>query len=367
MMWNPFKLLQTLGYFRVAGSLKGIAEMVMPASAPISFPAPSIATPAVLTVGLSAAAQTDLAQALAPLAYRVEAAESLDQGAANFRQEWVNVPILVWMADTSEPAMGQWQQLVTQLSTTPAYSEATLIDFRHPTPSIQALWGSLDDVVMGGVSDSQVRWQEALVFTGQVSTANSGGFASIRTRNLEPPLSLAQWQGTTLYAQGDGQRYKWILRDSPGWDSLAHCRSFDTMTEQPITIRTPFLDMVATSRARTVPQAAPLNPAQICSMQLMLSKFEYDGDLNPSFQPGPFRLAISQVGMYRDAPKPLVVLPAPLETAIENIQPTLAAAGLTGIMPTANGFSLVGATRELPGWVDPEVVRQICQTLMQAI
>ena len=105
---------------------------------------------------------------------------------------------------------------------------------------MQELWGALDDVVMGGVSSSQARWNDGLIFTGNVSTENSGGFASIRTRNVNPPINLAQWQGTVLHLKGDGQRYKWILRDSPGWDSLAYVRSFDTEADFPLTVRTPF-------------------------------------------------------------------------------------------------------------------------------
>ena len=187
--------------------------------------------------------------------------------------------------------------------------------WRHPTPAIKELWGSLDDVVMGGVSASQVVWNDGLMFTGNVSTANSGGFASIRTRNVDPPMNLAQWQGTVLHVNGDGQRYKWILRDNSGWDSLAYSRSFDTKADSPLAIRTPFQDMVATFRAKTKPDASPLNPSQICSLQLMLSKFEYDGELNPTFQVGEFKLEVSRIGVFREAPKPVVLLPAWQEIA----------------------------------------------------
>ncbi len=34
------------------------------------------------------------------------------------------------------------------------------------------------------------------VFAGSVTTANNGGFASVRTRNLEPPLDLSGGRGT---------------------------------------------------------------------------------------------------------------------------------------------------------------------------
>ncbi|KAG2496036.1 hypothetical protein HYH03_005958 [Edaphochlamys debaryana] len=42
----------------------------------------------------------------------------------------------------------------------------------------------------------------------------------------------------------------------------------------------------------------PLDPSCIASIQIMLSKFEYDGQLNPSFRRGPFRLPIAHIGSY---------------------------------------------------------------------
>lgn len=43
-------------------------------------------------------------------------------------------------------------------------------------------WGPLDDVVMGGVSESnfaRIQSGNEAVFSGRVSAANNGGFASV--------------------------------------------------------------------------------------------------------------------------------------------------------------------------------------------
>ena len=45
-------------------------------------------------------------------------------------------------------------------------------------------------------------------------------------------------------------------------------------------------------------QALPLDPRRISSIQIMLSKFEYDGQLNPAFRRGQFRLPISSISTY---------------------------------------------------------------------
>ncbi|MDX2273379.1 MAG: CIA30 family protein [Cyanobacteriota bacterium] len=165
--------------------------------------------------------------------------------------------------------------------------------------SAPQLWGSLDDVVMGGVSQSYLQFlPDQAIFEGSVSTANSGGFVSVRTRNFDPPLDLSAYQGIQLRLQGDGQRYKFFLRNDSGWDSLAYYQGFDTQAGEWMTVRIPFADLVPIFRAKTVNGATPFNPAQVSSLQIMLSKFEADGLLNPHFHSGSFRLAIASIGVY---------------------------------------------------------------------
>ena len=174
-----------------------------------------------------------------------------------------------------------------------------LIDFTQSQRDPSELWGPLDDVVMGGVSQSQAQSSaEGLLFTGNVSTDNSGGFASIRTRNFDPALNLSGHQGIALRLKGDGQRYKFFIRDSTGWDSLAYAISFDTKAGEWMTIQLPFTDMKPVLRAKIVDAAPQLNLQKIASLQLMLSKFEYNRQLNPSFAPGQFTLAIESIGVY---------------------------------------------------------------------
>lgn len=181
----------------------------------------------------------------------------------------------------------------------PPQIQANIIfDFRQPTPELRNLWGALDDVVMGGVSSSSTQLQsEGLVFSGVVSTANSGGFASVRTRNFEPPLNLSAYQGIKLWVKGDGQRYKFFLRDSNPWDSVAHAYSFDTPVNQWVRVEIPFSAMKPVQRAKVI-DYPPLNPAEIYSLQFMLSKFEYDGSLNPRFTPGTFQLTIQCIEVF---------------------------------------------------------------------
>ncbi|MEM9161951.1 MAG: CIA30 family protein [Cyanobacteria bacterium P01_F01_bin.4] len=180
----------------------------------------------------------------------------------------------------------------------PALHANVVFDFQQPTEDLRQLWGALDDVVMGGVSASSAQLQpEGMLFTGYVSTENSGGFASVRTRNFEPALNLSTYTGIRLRVRGDGQRYKFFLRDSTAWDSVAYAYSFDTVADEWVEVRIPFADMKPVQRARTIDYRA-LDSGRIYSLQFMLSKFEYDRALNPHFTPGTFQLLIQSIEVY---------------------------------------------------------------------
>ncbi|MGB0563245.1 MAG: CIA30 family protein [Spirulinaceae cyanobacterium] len=181
----------------------------------------------------------------------------------------------------------------------PVVAAGYLFDFRSPDVTFDQTWGAVDDVVMGGVSASGfTQTPEGAVFAGEVSIQNSGGFASVRSRNFSPPLNLQNATGLQLRVKGDGQRYKFLVRDAEGWDRLAYSTSFDTVADTWITIQIPFSEMQPVFRAKTVPDAPPLNSGAIYALQLMLSKFEYDGQLNPNFEAGEFSLLVESIAVY---------------------------------------------------------------------
>src|SRR6476469_9159386 len=153
-----------------------------------------------------------------------------------------------------------------------------------------------DDIVMGGTSESSiVLTDNTAIFTGNVSTANSGGFASVRTRNFDPPLNLTGFSGLQLRVKGDGKRYKLIVRSEAKWDGIGYCYSFDTVYNIWITVNVPFDELIPVFRAKTVKDGSKFDASSIFSFQLMLSKFEYDGALNPKFTPGLFQLELESI------------------------------------------------------------------------
>lgn len=167
-------------------------------------------------------------------------------------------------------------------------------------------WGALDDVVMGGVSQSSFQIDPkgsenggpTGFFKGIVSTANNGGFTSIRTKNFDVAENLSAYDGLELRLKGDGRRYKLIVRTSRDWDTVGYTVGFDTVKDQWQSVQLPFSSLRPIFRAKTVADAQPFDPSQIISLQLMFSKFEYDGKLNPTFVEGPFELPISSIHAY---------------------------------------------------------------------
>ena len=169
------------------------------------------------------------------------------------------------------------------------------------------MWGDLSDPVMGGVSQSTFETEltggegggPTGVFRGSISTANRGGFASIRTRNFDTPLDLRGMSGLEIRLLGDGNRYKFFVRTQPGWDAPAFAQSFDTVAGAWQTVKLPFAGFRPIFRARTMQAAPPLEPKTVYSVQVMLSKFEYDEELNPKFRSGPFSLKVSSISAYK--------------------------------------------------------------------
>ncbi|XP_047315296.1 protein HIGH CHLOROPHYLL FLUORESCENCE PHENOTYPE 173, chloroplastic [Impatiens glandulifera] len=172
--------------------------------------------------------------------------------------------------------------------------------------SRELIWGALDDVVMGGVSESTFQIDPmgsenggpSGLFKGVVSTTNNGGFTSIRTKNFSVAEDLSAYDGLELRLKGDGRRYKLIVRTSRDWDTIGYTAGFNTVEGQWQSVHVPFSSLKPIFRAKTVMGAPPFDPSGIISLQLMFSKFESDGKLNPTFKEGAFQLPVSRIRAY---------------------------------------------------------------------
>ena len=175
--------------------------------------------------------------------------------------------------------------------------------------------GSLDDVVMGGASKSIID-PTTMLWSGTVTTANNGGFAGVRTQLIDPPLDLSAAAGLKVTLRGgSGMRFKFLLRDDEDWNGVGWCTSFDTTAPsadndrhttqdnlplESTEITIPFSTLIPTQYARTLPLEGlrSFDATSVTTLQLTLSKFEYNGGLNPSFATGPFSLTIESIEAY---------------------------------------------------------------------
>ncbi len=99
-----------------------------------------------------------------------------------------------------------------------------LFDFRDP--GAVAEWGAIDDRVMGGVSNSRMRYDLAghAVFEGNVSLERNGGFASIRSTSADRGKSDAQI--CFIEARTTSKRFKLNLLTDDAFDSINYQASF---------------------------------------------------------------------------------------------------------------------------------------------
>ena len=75
-------------------------------------------------------------------------------------------------------------------------------------------WFTVDDVVMGGRSNSsfEINEQGNAVFSGKVSLENNGGFSSLR--HVCPKFDMQDFQTIAIRLKGDGHRYQLRIKSS---------------------------------------------------------------------------------------------------------------------------------------------------------
>jgi hypothetical protein len=135
----------------------------------------------------------------------------------------------------------------------------------------------INDDVMGGQSRSQVlRTNTGLLFEGDVSLANGGGFASFRAPLRLPP-DVAALQ---VDFRGDDRRYRFVLRTDEGSGSAQYQAPF-VAPRARTTLRFVPGDFIARIRGRPV-VAPPLRLADVRAFGLLISEG----------QSGPFRIEV---------------------------------------------------------------------------
>jgi uncharacterized surface protein with fasciclin (FAS1) repeats len=151
--------------------------------------------------------------------------------------------------------------------------------------SVAQQWLSVNDNVMGGISEGGFRISEdnTLVFSGNLSLENRGGFTSIRTRPAD--LNLDGYDRIALRVKGDGRTYYLNLMTSSRRTASSYRAPIKTKNGTWQEVRVDLNDFVYTSFGRIVAGAAPLKASDVQSVGITLA----------DKKAGPFRLELSWI------------------------------------------------------------------------
>jgi len=143
-------------------------------------------------------------------------------------------------------------------------------------------WRSVNDGVMGGVSSGGMsKIGDVLVFAGELSLENNGGFASVR-RLAEQDLTGAT--RVRIEVRGDGREYQFRIRHKNSFDGVAW-RALFTAEDDWQTVEMALDQFVPVFRGRTVARAGPVVASEIQQIGFLLA----------DKKAGPFKLEIRHI------------------------------------------------------------------------
>jgi len=156
--------------------------------------------------------------------------------------------------------------------------------FRFDAPGSVSGWRAIDDAVMGGVSTSAISYVpgDGAVFSGFVSLANNGGFASVRSPSF---AALGAGGAFLLTVRGDGKRYKFSVRTDAVFDGVSYQAAFQPPPGEWAVVRLAAADFLPKWRGRIVDDALPLDPARAQQLGLLIA----------DLQAGAFRLEVGAI------------------------------------------------------------------------
>jgi len=171
-----------------------------------------------------------------------------------------------------------------------APADVVVVDFTAPA-SVDG-WSTQNDTVMGGVSSATVGWSEgAMVFSGDLSLANNGGFTSA-VSPLDPVLGELSAGAEAFVIEGVGDGRVYVLQLIGGQGGQQRWTQPFTVPEgsqQLVSgqVVLPFSDFTATDFRLNPAEAEPVDPSTLIGVAIYLV----------DDQPGPFRLAINSLAV----------------------------------------------------------------------
>lgn len=101
-------------------------------------------------------------------------------------------------------------------------------------------WRIVNDGVMGGLSSSKaiVNNDNKIIFSGNVSLENNGGFASLRSPVKD--YDFSEFTGLELKLKTDGKLYSISMKETSYFTGYFYTKSFETKKDEWIVVQIPF-------------------------------------------------------------------------------------------------------------------------------
>lgn len=164
--------------------------------------------------------------------------------------------------------------------------KSTLADFT--LRETRALWKVVNDDVMGGISTSTVAVGEysSLLFSGEVSLQNNGGFASLRSPVDD--YDFSNYEGFLIKVKGDGKTYSMSFRQTKYFTGYNYNLKFETEKDKWQIIKLPFKDFKLKYYGREVNDSNSSNKKEIKQLSILIS----------DKQEGLFKIEIEWIKLY---------------------------------------------------------------------
>jgi len=166
-----------------------------------------------------------------------------------------------------------------------AAADVVLVDLNDA--SAVAAWTTINDPVMGGLSTSRITFGDGgLVFSGNISLENNGGFASARSpQNPDIGLKATGAKSLRVRALGDGKTY--VVKVGAAGQPWSYIQRFSTEAAVQRTYDLPIEGFQAVGMRLDPAPYAPqtLDPSSISQVAIYIL----------DEQQGPFALTISAI------------------------------------------------------------------------
>jgi len=167
-------------------------------------------------------------------------------------------------------------------------------------------WSRLDDVIMGGSSESTASATETTITWEGTLVKEGGGFCGAKADLGQ--VDLSGYDGLVLKVRSNGQRYKLSVKTGAAGNEQAYQAVIDTTAGEWAEVHLPWSSFVAVKKSNVDPSMPPLEPSSVVSLSLVYSRFDFNKLPNPFHQEGPFKLEVQGGIRAYSRPRPQVVM-----------------------------------------------------------